>query len=321
MAYTTAEMDAGARLYSQEPDAGEGGLSAAKLCMLADDDLQSYVFPAVVAVREEYGVVVSDQDITANISAYAIDPRAHAGRLRDVLYVSTTGDVRSLGLIDPEHLGSAYSATQTNSEPTDFYLQNGMLHVWPIPSVTQGTLRQKIFARPGRLVPVDECAEVINVAPAAVPGYWQLSFNTPYPEDWGEDNQTVDVIEAIGSFETKAVAATAAWISAGTYYVLTTAFTRDPVIGDWMCLTGTSCVPQVPDLCHPWLRRRTACAILGTRGDRAMMAVEQQKADELEEQILATLKPRVDGEPRHITTPNSPFRAAMRGGRRYGRMP
>ena len=102
--------------------------------------------------------------------------------------------------------------------------------------------------------------------------------------------------------------------------MLETAFTRDPAIGDWMCLTGTSCVPQIPDLCHQWLARRTAFAILESRGDKAAMSIAQAKCDELERQVLSTLKPRVDGEPRHITTPNSPFRAAMRGGRRYARL-
>jgi hypothetical protein len=194
--------------------------------------------------------------------------------------------------------------------------------LWPTPDSAYGTLRLKILWRPGTLVATSAAARITVIGAADSGGAGYRRFTCATVPTSVTTSVTLDHVRALNAFETQhadmAVHARTTGAS-GTIDIAETAFTAANIaVGDYFCLAGQSCIPQIPDALHVWLARRLACAMLEQRRDRSALADCQAKADEIETQLADLLKPRVEGEPRVITTANSPFRAGMRSGYRYG---
>lgn len=337
MSWTTDELIAKVRIYAFEPDAADGGLSAADIISLADDELQSYVFPRVLAANAEYRVYSETQAVVAGLGNYRIQYRAHAGRLRDVLWLDASGNARSLPLIDIDLLGSRYSAVSGGDPPQVAYLKDGDLCVYPVPASAVGSIVQKFYMRPGYLVAVAAATTIATVGAvdSGGAGKRRLTGGT-VPAGWTTSTSLYDVVRGSGTFETSQYDLTAAAVTTGAAghvdFTETDLVNTVAAVGatgaaystikaaDYICVAGQSCVPQIPDVVHPWLARRVALSLLEVRGDANAQAIAQRKCDEFEQSLVSLLKPRVDGEPMTITTPNGPFRAG-RSWSRIGRMP
>ena len=76
---------------------------------------------------------------------------------------------------------------------------------------------------------------------------------------------------------------------------LTTAPDVDIEVGDWVSLAGTSPVANIPEDFYPLLEQRTVCKLLEALGDPKAQ-YSQQKADELEKYLIATIVPRIEEE-------------------------
>lgn len=320
MGWTTDTLIARARLYAGEPTAAEGGMSDADVLLLADDEVQTYCFPRLLMAHEEYAVTYSDTTLTAGTAAYTIPSRAHLGRLRDVLFVDTSGNQRSLSLIDAEELGHAFGASTTASEPSGFYLQGKTVCLWPTPSVSSGTLRLKYTRKPATLVATSACALVSGVTPSG--SNYNCSASTGVPSTWGS-SETTDGADPNRTEEALFVDVSATSVNLGAdTWVYVAASVTGLAVGMYISLDGESCVPHLPEPLLPWLGIRTAAAIMESRGDYQAQGSLLSRADGHEKRISEVIKPRVTGEPRVIVTRNSPYRlGGMTRGFRAGRLP
>lgn len=311
MGWTTAMLEARARLYAGEADAGSGGLTSAEVLQLADDELQSYCFPRLLKARGEYSVTYSDTTLTSGTAAYTVPARAYLGQLRDVLFVSTSGTVRSLALIQPEEIGHGFAATTTASEPSGFYMRGKSVVLWPTPSASAGTLRLMYVRKPSTLVATSACALVSGVTPSGANS--NCAASTGVPGTWASTEVT-DISDPARTEEPLYVDVSATSVNTGTdTWVYVTANASALAVGHYVSLDGETCVPHLPEPLLPWLAMRTATAILEARGDLNALGAARSKAQAIEDRLESVLKPRIDGEPTFVTTSNSPYRAA-RGG-------
>ena len=312
MGFTTADLLTRAKLYGWSP-ASSGSVTDTEFLQLADDELQSYVFPRVLEAKGEYRVATSDASITAGQTVYRLPTRAHAGRLRDVLYIDTAGNAVSLPMMDPEELGTRFSSYALESMPRAWYFQDSNVVVWPAQSTTRGTLRRTYFMRPGTLVATSACAKITTIGAASSGGAGYRRFTCANVPTSVTTSVTVDMVRADGGFETSHIDMAVHAVvtgAAGTIDIAETALTVGNIsVGDYISIAGEACIPQVPDICHPWLARRVATLFLETQQDDGAMKASVAAADRMEQRILETLTPRVDGEPKTIVPTFSPIRS------------
>lgn len=316
MGHTTDDLLTRAKLYSFFPSSTGGPpLTDAEILQLADDDLQNYVFPKVLASSGEWRVTDYAIALAASTSTYRLPSRAHLGRLRDLLYINASSERWSVPVIDPEMLGTLYTSAQTASSPDRFYFADGSIALYPaIGTSPTGSLLAKYYMRPGTLVATSAAACITAIGAADTGGAGYRRFTCSNVPASVTASVTLDLIRADGGFETSHIdlAVHARTVGAsGTIDIIETALSTTKIaVGDYFCLAGESCIPQIPNAMHAWLARRTAVCILEQTDPTAIQRA-QDKADETESAIVSTLGPRIDGEPMPMINPFSTLRQLM----------
>jgi hypothetical protein len=114
----------------------------------ANEELQSYIVPLVLSVREEYFVAVLDTNVVADQAAYDIPSDAIGLKLRSVQLSNGTGGYYDLPRVEPERVDE-YGAL---GAPQAYYLRANSVMLVPVPTAAGATLRLAYFKRPGLIV-------------------------------------------------------------------------------------------------------------------------------------------------------------------------
>jgi hypothetical protein len=81
-------------------------------------------------------------------------------------------------------------------------------------------------------------------------------------------------------------------------------------VGDYLSAKGTSAIPQLPIEAHSYLAQLTVIKCLEGLGDREGMKAAQAKADQMKEQMLILINPRVDGSVKKVIPQSGGMRTA-----------
>ena len=320
-AYDTAALLAMVKRRGFTPTA-QGTFSAAEVLAVATEELNSYLAPLMLEVREEYFAAYADLPLVASQGAYRVPARALGGKLRDVVWLDASGTPRNLVRLEPE--GAARYRASDLGAPEAFSLRGNYVLLHPTPQTGDGHLRLSYFARPGALVETSAARAVVDVdydaLSVTVAGAAPASFVV---------GARLDVVQAQPSFATvgSELTLTALATDGDGDAVLTFAALPRPEavpldypvtapeeisLGDWVCLAGESPVPQVPPELHPLLALKTAAAMLEAVGDveaaRALLA----ELGEKQRRALALLSPRVEGEQRKVRNGFAKWRGGCR---------
>lgn len=281
-AYTTSDLITAVKSIASIPT-NQSLFQTADFLRFANRAMRKKIIPLVMSTREEYWVAAYDYSLTADQASYAIPPRAVGGKLRDVLFVDGS-DETSLPRLEPENVYS------TDAGRLGFYLEGNAVVINPTPNVTSGTLRLKHFRRPNSLVATTACGYVESINSGAN----QVTISTT-PSTFGT-GVVVDFIKGTPGHEWRATDTSITGVS-GT----TISFASLPTglaVGDYICLAGESCIPQIPVELLPILEDEIAKMCRQAQGKRDKDMDAELEADKQE--ILKTLTPRVDGEPKKI---------------------
>lgn len=265
-------------------------LSDADILNIANDELQTFVVPLLMSVREEYFVTYLDTAIVAGTTDYALPQRAIGGKLRNVLVGDTTNGFVPLLRIEPEQAWR-YG---TSGGTAGYTVRGNSVVLVPSPS-SASTLRMEYFRRPGALVTVAASTTVSTVAApnvvttATIPA----TMTTSAP---------LDGILAYPTFETTFSDITPS-VASGTSLRLATLGSL--AAGDYVCLAGASCVPQIPVELHPLLAQRTVLKIWEAQGNPNAKSA-QAIGDEMAKHAMTLITPRVEGGARYLINRNAP---------------
>lgn len=296
MAYTTADLIADVKAGASIPTS-QNLFTNADFLRLANKEMELGIVPMILGTREEFFVTHQDYSIQADKAEYAIPKRAIGEKLRDVQVVNGTNLV-SMPRLEPEFIGASDAGRE------GFYLRGGRVVLQPIPKTTAHTLRLSYFKRPGRLVEVSACGRVQSIDT----GLNQVTL-TGAPPSTFNNNVKVDFVKSEPGFENSGIDYP---ISAISGSVLTFAsLPADLEVGDYVCLAGESPIPQIPVELHTLLAQMVIVRCLQAQGRDAK--TEQDKLDRMIQAALILLTPRVDGEPRKITAPNTLLNYFRRG--------
>jgi hypothetical protein len=294
-----------------------GAIQPDDVITFLDEEMRSTIVPLVLAAQEEFWVKNFDQAIVAGTYNYTIPPRAAFATWRDVVFVDTNGMEINLTDLAPEYLKLTFPAG--GNPPLyvfGFVLVNDQVVLWPPNSgvPTQYLLRMKIKRRPNNLTSSDNCGQItaINTGTFVVTldnadTSWTTATtfdiipNSPQFTS-RQDDQTVSAVSlpAGGPY-------TLTFSSPGTNPVTGVALPRLPVgltVGDWVCPSMVSCVPQIPYDMFPLLAQRGAIKILEALGDTQNLTIAERRYQDMAVDFARTVSPRIDGTPKKIVNRN-----------------
>lgn len=292
MDYTTTALLASIRRRTMAPTATAAGTADADLLALANEELQSYIAPLLLSVREEYLLANSSTTMTAGTAGYRLPSRAVGAKLREVVRLDSSSRIFHLALISLDELDEWPT---DNGTPLAFYFRGAELVLVPPPSAAE-TLRMTYYRRPAEMVATTAVGAItaINTTTKVV-----TCATVPTTFDTGD---TFDFVKSSAPFEVLAgdLAATAVTTGASGTVTLTAALPSGLAVGDYVCLADQSPVPQVPAELHPLLAHRVVVKICEALGDQQGLTLAQAQLAQAEQRIVEMLAPRIDGEPKIV---------------------
>ena len=280
-----------------------------------DEEMRTTIDPLILAAQEEFFVKNIDQPVLQGVFNYTIPKRAAFATWRDVVFVDNNNNEINMSMLSPEYLKITYPAGgQPPLYVFGFILQNDQIILYPNTSgtPTQYRLRMKIKRRPNNLTETVNCAQItaINTSTKVVtvngaPPSWTASDtfdiipNSPQFTS-RQDDQTISLIS--GNDLT--------FTSPGTNYSVVPAapYPALPVglsIGDWVCPSQMSCIPQIPYDMFPLLVQRGVIKTLEALGDTQNLTIAERRYADMAADFARTVSPRIDGTPKKIVNRNT----------------
>jgi len=260
-AYTTDDLLSRVKARAQMP-AADGRLTDADVFAILDDSIRSSV--ARIVYNADDGRTVksqADQPITSGVARYRIPDRAVAAGVYGVVLVDSAGNEVSSSYKDTADIWRYQGGYGDGvGWKYDHTIEGDEIVLLPTPSQTDGSLRIKYRRRPSRLVPVSSCA-VVSVALANA-----ITTAAAVPSSWGAD-EILDLIESTPNADTLGDDVAGSGIG-GASITVVAGVPAELAAGDFVCLAGETCVPQVPQAAIPFLTVLGAYEVCVTLGDR-----------------------------------------------------
>lgn len=291
--YTSSALITSVKRRGMLPSTDET-LATADFLAILNDEIQTYLVPLLMSVREEYLVGTS---VVSGATSYPIPVRAIGGKLRSVEIASGDSYV-PLVRIEPEQRSSG----------AEGYLVEGNRIVLLPESGSAATLRLKYFRRPSSLVAT---SAVGTLSAAYAAGSTALVLNSTAPSTF-TNATAVDVVSATPGFDASSDDLTLSSPSGTAATVAAPGLTEAAASGDYVCLAGESPVPQVPVELHPLLVERATFVALKALGNPRAGEFEAS-AEKMKARVTMLLAPRVEGSTRVIINRSGP---GFGGGRR-----
>lgn len=308
----------------------DGNFTDDVIISFLNDELQTYVVPQIMGVNEEFLVTNYDVPFGAVLDRIVIPTQTMVSQLRYVQFLSSSGDPSdvnnanngryTLARVDPSLIGegtssgvvlpvSAYGVAQCG-----YYLEDNAVVFYP--SLTQAAgftaIRLSFFRRPNDLVLNTECVQVASVNTTT----GVITTSTPLPGSWSTATP-FDVVGHDTPFTTSLSDVTATAASGSSITVPTTSPGLGSVmVGDWLCLTGTSPIAQVIREASPLLVAAAVVRCMKAKKDMEGYNMAKTDLAEARQRLINNITPRVNGQPKKIVNPYTLFqRSSVRFGR------
>lgn len=266
----------------------------------ANEEIKIGLVPLIMSMNEEYFVYPEEVAIAANTSVYQIPYRAIGSKLRDLFYEGTNGDLREMVRIAPEDKALFQSGTSaTSSDFLYYYVQgNDVVLVPEVSSSPVGNLIFTYYLRPNELVAEERAAEITAISV----GDTTTTFTVDgIPTNMSASVQ-VDIIQQKPGHKTRAFDIYPTSVSSAVKQIV---FSNDDlptniVVGDYICFSGETIVPQIPTDLHVILAQRVAQRCLESMGDVQGLQSATSKLQEMETKTVPLIDNRVEGSPRKV---------------------
>lgn len=279
--FTTTDLVSLIKLIGHVPQ-GQSTFTPENLLTLADFELGTSIAAQLKQANEGYWqtYLEYDQNDTGlyTIPSNAVAAATYILQIRNgqSIWPVSTQNVAEMTTTDFPSVGN-YAAT----------LQSNTFKV--LPTQFDGVLRINYERRPSKLVTTSKCGQVTAINANVV----SLSS---LPTGWvvGDD---IDLQASQPQFDTLG----ACVISAinGTDVTLTGDL-GTLAIGDYLCLSDQTCVPQVPVEFHKLLAQRVVCKIYELQGYFDKLKAAQQILGVMEAALTALITPRTQAAPKIV---------------------
>lgn len=285
--YSTDWLVASVKRRISLPDA-QNLYTADEVIAFASDEISSTIIPFIHSIQQEYWVQRVDIPLVLNQTIYKIPIRGVGNCLRLLTLVDNNNNELQFNLLSPEQTTSTYNwlSPYTTSTLYGFNIEDDHIVMFPQSFVANPVLklRFRIERLPNQLVSTTEAAQITAIAGNVV-----TTNNVPL--DWVTTDR-YDIINGQPAFQSKGDDLTITALNIGLSQITFAALPATVVIGDWIGVSGTSAIPQMPYQMFPYLAQATAVKCLEGLSDLEPAKIAQQKLNIMKEDLLKLLQPR-----------------------------
>lgn len=279
--YTTTNLLSEIKLVAHVPQ-GNSTFTEADFLSLADMEMRTGIAPKISACRENYWLTTNEQPLNGD-NEYPIPSKAIGGSFVDVKVKSGVNLIH-LGRLEVSELYS----TQYSTRPSySYYLEDNLIRL--VPTTLSGNVIIWYYRIPSEIVPVVECAQITEINDAAltvdnVPSTFvnqeldivsqQPGFNVLL-----KDDEPVSIIGDVITFSEVSSRVT---------------------VGDYICLSGQSCVIQCPLEWIEVLVQRVAVKIYEIQGYDRKHELAMKVLEGMEMRAMGLVSPRTIENPKII---------------------
>lgn len=271
------------------PPSSQNTFTSDGYIQILSEEMQSHIVPIIDSISEEYFVTNVDLTYDPTVNSYDLPSRAVGGKLRDVVFVDSSGNEINIPRLRPEDIKTRSQFIRYQPAPWGFYLRGNKCILFLGANLQNQPaypiLRLKIIRRPNILTSQANCGQILNIIGNTV----TLSYADP---SWTTTN-IFDIIQNEPGFSSKGDDLTVSGIAG--FDITFNSLPSSVIVGDWVALANYSPIPQIPVEGHFVLAQYATAKILEALGDTMGMQAALAKAEQLRERFLQILTPRVEG--------------------------
>jgi hypothetical protein len=249
----------------------------AKILNILSDELWTTVVPFLQGFQEEYYIRKKTYTVATGTSEYAIPGRTIGGTLRDVR-MTPNGETVEIDWprLDPQ---------RKDYVDRGYYLEDHNVVVVKPENYNGWTLNVYYYLRPAELVLPSACAQVSSISGNDI-------TVTTVPSSWTSP-VTLDAMQALPPFKVLDTDDASTFTS---NIITMTSAPSGLAVGDYLSLTGESCIPQIPLELHNMLVQLGIIRFAEILGYDKRMQTAIEKYRQIEESARNLMAPRVPGE-------------------------
>jgi hypothetical protein len=280
---------------------------------IGDRKIMDTIVPLIDGLDGEFFVTKSNVPMVAEQDTYFLPSRALARKLREVKLVNSADERFDFPKVSIER----EQLYQASGAPFSFYFMGDRFVIVPPPTTTDFSIQYWYFLAPGALIPYEDAAIITGISGDDV-----TVSSVPSAIITGS---VVDFIAGRGGNGCLALDKTIANIAGTTITFTTGDIPSDLAVGDYVSISATSPVLQIPDAAVPFLVTLTAMDILQGLSDfegydRLHRIAYGQGGDPGQRKnLISLLEPRVEGETTVIIGNNGLLNRSFNGRRWWGR--
>lgn len=272
--FTTTNLVDGIKRTAHVPQ-GNSTFTFDQFLAIADIEMRTGVAPKISSCRENYWLT-TDEYARNEANYYAIPSKALGGAIVDYKVRNGTNLIHLMRV----EVGDLYSTQYTTLPAYCYYIENNLIK--EVPTNLSGDRIVWYYRIPSQLVPVEDCAQItaingndvdVNAVPSDFVGGGELDICSQQPgfNVLLKDTEPVSIVSN----------------------TITFTLLPDTIrVGDWVSLSGQSCVVQCPLEWIGVLEQRCAVKIYEIQGYLGKRDVAKKTLEEMEQNALNLVSPR-----------------------------
>lgn len=287
------------------------------LLEMLDEEINMFGVPHLLKTYDEYLVKHIDIVLEVGVDSYEIPYRAVGNKLRDLAILDNNENLYEMSRVRLDEL-SNYRRGYSNLSGYNFYVEDNMVKFVNEIPISQGSLRFYFYMRPNNIVKlakVGKIASIDTTTGTVILESFPSSFANLVAN--GSDFVKERSPNIILDFDKNPIS-----VDSNTNTIV-----YDPAdlpdnlrVGDYVCNTQESPVPQLPAELHPILAQRVSIACLEAMGDMEGRQLAMDKLEKMEKSVNTIINNRVDGANEKINNRHSPLSQGINSGRARGKI-
>lgn len=269
---------------------------------ILNEEIDTSLMPYVIEKHEEYMVYSVDLPKSDN-NRYEIPYRAIANKLRDVCIVDTNSNIRELSRISLEDI-SDFQNTYGRMHNSVFYVENNEIVLLDTSLSSTDKIRMYFYMRPSSLVLMEDVGKITSI-----------DFNSGIisVDNFPADFTSLPTMDFVGNKTPNKIKA---WdiepisVNQNAKFIVfdPSDLPESLLVGDYICFSEQSPVPQIPLELHPLLAQKAAIYCLESMNDTEGLNNANAKLQKMELSLGNVIDDRVEGAAQKIYNKYSPLR-------------
>lgn len=227
--FTTTDLITSIKRTAHVPQ-GNSTFNPDDFLAICDMEMRTKIAPRIASCRENYWLTTQDTIIDNGKNLYPLPSKALGSSIVDAKILVNTNLIHMIRL----EISDLYSTQYSTMPSYGYYIQDASMIL--LPATLSGYLRMWYYRIPSQLVQTIECAQITEIASNVL-----TCASVPSAFTGGGE---LDIVSQQPGFNVLLMDDTPTNISGN---VITFDAVPDTVqVGDWICLSGQSCVVQCP---------------------------------------------------------------------------